>query len=259
MAWVLDLDGVMWLGDQPIYGSADAVARLRANSQRVVFLTNNSSLTVGDYVAKLRNMGVPVEESDVVTSAQAAASMLSPSSTALVCAGKGVDEALQRRGVRTVRSGRADAVVVGWHREFDFDRLTAAYRAVASGARLIGTNDDATYPTPTGLLPGGGAILAAVSYATGKPAEVAGKPFKAMVGLVKERVGRVEVVVGDKASTDGALARNLGARFILVLSGVTDQDDLPVDPAPDLVANDLAAAVTTWLAQPAPTPQQQSQ
>src|SRR5688572_14033301 len=154
MAWLLDLDGVMWLGDQPIYGAADAVARLRAGGQRVVFLTNNSSLTVGDYVNKLRGMGVPAEDADVITSGQAAAAMLAPSSTALVCAGKGVDEALQRRGIRTVRSGRADAVVVGWHREFDFDRLTAAYRAVAAGARLIGTNDDATYPTPTGLLPG---------------------------------------------------------------------------------------------------------
>ncbi|MEY2477517.1 MAG: hypothetical protein QOG87_2832 [Actinomycetota bacterium] len=250
MAWVLDLDGVMWLGDQPIYGAADAVARLRSNSQRVVFLTNNSSLTVGDYVAKLRAMGVPAEESDVITSAQAAAAMLTPASTALVCAGKGVDEALQRRGVRTVRSGRADAVVVGWHREFDFDRLTAAYRAVASGARLIGTNDDPTYPTPTGLVPGGGSILAAVSYATGKPAEVAGKPFRAMVALVRERVGRIDVVVGDKASTDGNLARNLDARFILVLSGVTEQGDLPVEPAPDLVSADLAAAVTTWSTPP---------
>lgn len=244
MAWLLDLDGVMWLGDQPIYGSADAVARLRSNGQRVVFFTNNSSLPVGDYVVKLKGMGVPVEEADVLTSAQAAASMLAPSSTALVCAGKGVDEALQRRGIRTVLSGRADAVVVGWHREFDFDRLTAAYRAVASGARLIGTNDDATYPTPTGLLPGGGSILAAVSYATGKPAEVAGKPFKATVGLIKERVGRVDVVVGDRASTDGALARNLGARFVLTLSGVTGQDDLPVEPAPDLVVANLAAAVS---------------
>lgn len=250
MAWVLDLDGVMWLGDQPIFGAADAVARLRADGQRVAFLTNNSSLTVGDYVVKLRGMGVPAEEADVITSAQAAASMMTPSSTALVCAGKGVDEALQRRGVRTVRSGRADAVVVGWHREFDFERLTSAYRAIAAGARLIGTNDDATYPTPTGLLPGGGSILAAVSYATSKPAEVAGKPFKAMVALVKERVGRIDVVVGDRASTDGALARNLDARFILVLSGVTSQGDLPVEPAPDLVAPDLAAAVTTWSTPP---------
>ncbi len=250
MAWLLDLDGVMWLGDQPIYGAADAVARVRASGQRVVFLTNNSSLTVTDYVLKLRAMGVEADEADVITSAQAAAAMMAPSSTALVCAGKGVDEALQRRGVRTVRSGRADAVVVGWHREFDYDRLTAAFRAVAAGARLIGTNDDATYPTPTGMVPGGGSILAAVSYATGKPAEVAGKPFKAMVALVRERVGRVEAVVGDRASTDGALARNLESRFILVLSGVTSQEDLPVDPAPDLVTADLAAAVTTWLGTP---------
>ena len=82
-----------------------------------------------------------------------------------MCAGPGVDEALRARGVTTVREGRADAVVVGWHTDFDYARLTAAFRAVHAGARLIGTNDDPTYPTPDGLLPGGGSILAAVATA----------------------------------------------------------------------------------------------
>jgi 4-nitrophenyl phosphatase len=244
VAWVLDLDGVVWLAEQPINGSANAVAQLRTRGERVIFVTNNSAFTVGEYVAKLRRMGVAADDADVITSAQAAASMLEPTSTALVCAGQGVDEALQRKGVRTVRTGRADAVVVGWHKEFDYDRLTAAYRAVAAGARLIGTNDDQTYPTPMGQLPGGGSLLAAVAYAAGVKAEVSGKPYKPMAALLRDRVGRVEVVVGDRASTDGALARQLGARFVLVLSGVTSEADLPVDPAPDLVVADLAAAVT---------------
>ena len=82
------------------------------------------------------------------------------------------------RGVTTVRDGPADAVVVGWHRDFDFGRLTAAFDAVHGGARLIGTNDDATYPTPQGPLPGGGSILAAVAYASGAEPTVAGKPFR---------------------------------------------------------------------------------
>lgn len=243
MGWVLDLDGVVWLGDEPVPGAANAIARLRDRGERVVFLTNNSSLPVSDYVAKLRRMGIAAGEADVITSAQAAASMVAPNSTALVCAGRGVDEALQRRGVRTVIQGRADAVVVGFHQEFDYSRLTAAYRAVRAGARLIGTNDDPTYPTPGGLVPGAGALLAAVATATGATPELAGKPFEPMVRLVHERVGRVTTLVGDRASTDGLMARRLGARFALVLSGVTSAEDLPVEPSPDVVAAGLAELV----------------
>lgn len=209
----------------------------------MVFVTNNSAHVVTEVVRKLQNMDIPASDEDVVTSAQAAATLVKPGETALVCAGKGVDEALQRRGVKTVRSGRVDAVVVGWHREFDYDGLTAAVRAVRNGARLIGTNADATYPTTTGPIPGGGALLAAVSYASGVEPEVAGKPNKAMVQLVKERFGVIEVMVGDRAETDGMMAHRLGARFALVMSGVTEQAQLPVRPEPAAVAADLSALV----------------
>jgi len=243
MAWALDLDGVVWLSDREVPGSADAVARLREQGHRVVFLTNNSASTVREYVAKLEEMGVPAEPSDVVTSAQAAASLVQPGSCALVCAGPGVEEALRERGVRTIRQGRADVVVVGWHRDFDLGRLAAATSAVLDGAQLIGTNDDATFPTPEGPMPGGGSLLAAVAYATRADPVVAGKPHEAMSSLVRSRVGRIDVVVGDRPSTDGALARRLGARFGLVLSGVTSEDEVPADPPPDLVAADLAELV----------------
>src|SRR6266849_6116847 len=123
MTWVLDLDGVVWLGDQPIAGSAEAVARLRAGGERVVFVTNNSAMTVGDYLAKLERHGVASSASDLITSAQVAAGLLEPGSVALLCAGPGVEEALRARGVNCVREGSADAVVVGWHRDFDFARL----------------------------------------------------------------------------------------------------------------------------------------
>jgi 4-nitrophenyl phosphatase len=244
MTWVLDLDGVVWLADTPVAGAANAVADLRAAGRRVVFITNNSAPTISELVNKLQGFGIPATEADVLTSAQAAASMLDPGSTALVCAGVGVEEALQRRGVRIVRTGRADAVVVGFSRDFDFDRLTAAFRAVQSGARLIGTNDDPTYPTATGPLPGGGSLLAAVAYASGAKAEVAGKPFDPMATLIRDKVGPVETVVGDRPSTDGRLAVRLGARFALVLTGVTSDRDLPVNPSPDVVGADLAAVLT---------------
>ena len=244
MAWLLDLDGVLWLDGVGIPGAANAVARLRSNGTRLAFVTNNSGPTVAEHLQRLRQIGVQATDGEIITSAQAAASMLEPGESALVCAGAGVTEALTRRGVRAVRAGRVDAVIVGFHQDFDYERLTAATRAVTNGARLIGTNADATYPTPTGPIPGAGALLAAVAYATGADAEVAGKPNQATCALIAERVGSVEMVVGDRPSTDGRLARALGARFALVLTGVTGADDLPVEPAPDIVAEDLAGVVT---------------
>jgi 4-nitrophenyl phosphatase len=277
MTWILDLDGVVWLGAEPIPGAVDAVRRVHAAGERVLFLTNNSSAPIGDYVAKLAGLGIPAEAGDVVTSAQAAARLLEPGTTALVCAGPGVDEALRARGVATVREGRADAVVVGWHTDFDYARLTAAFRAVHAGARLIGTNDDATYPTPDGLLPGGGSILAAVATAAGIEAEIAGKPHAPMAALVRERLaldglpfdgtqlestqsgstqsgstqsGSTQsgsrartILVGDRMSTDGLMAARLHVPFALVLTGVTRAADLPVTPVPAFVADDLATLV----------------
>jgi HAD superfamily hydrolase (TIGR01450 family) len=246
MAWILDLDGVLWLSDDAIPGSADAVARLRARGDRVLFVSNNSSARVGDYLAKLDGVGVPTEATDLVTSGQAAATLLEPGQTALVCAGAGVEEALQARDVRTVRSGKADAVVVGWHRDFDYEGLTRAAQTVMDGARLIGTNDDATYPTPEGPIPGGGAILAAVATAAGVEPTVAGKPHAPMVDLVRRRLANEldgSTVVGDRPSTDGLLAVALGVRFALVLSGVTKEEDLPVEPQPTEIAADLASLV----------------
>jgi 4-nitrophenyl phosphatase len=245
VTWVLDLDGVVWLGDEAIPGAAQAIGRLRARGDRVVMVTNNSALTITDYQAKLDFFGVPTERDDLVTSAQVAAGLLDRGQTALVCAGPGVVEALTGRGVTCVRQddGPVDAVVVGWHRDFDYQRLTVAMRAVRAGARLIGTNDDATYPTPDGVLPGGGSILAAVAYASGVEPTVAGKPHRPMVDHLRAIVGDVNIVVGDRPSTDGLLARGLGARFALVLSGVTGRGDLPVDPTPDQVAANLAELV----------------
>ncbi|HET7487113.1 MAG TPA: HAD-IIA family hydrolase [Acidimicrobiales bacterium] len=246
MTWALDLDGVLWRGDRPVPGSAGAVAALRAGGERLVFLTNNSYSRVDAFVAKLERCGVRASADEIITSGQAAASMLEPGTTALVCAGPGVVEALEAVGVVPVHEGSADAVVVGWHAEFDYSRLTAAVSAVLGGARLVGTNDDATYPTADGLIPGGGSLLAAVAYASGTTPAVAGKPNAAMVALVSARVGPVAVMVGDRPDTDGLLARELGARYGLVLSGVTTDADLPVEPEPDLVAPDLASVVGAW-------------
>jgi ribonucleotide monophosphatase NagD (HAD superfamily) len=119
---------------------------------------------------------------------------------------------------------------------------------VRAGARFLATNDDPTFPTtgPDGelrLLPGNGALVAAVAVASGTTPEVTGKPHRAMARLIESRHGPADVVVGDKAETDGGLALALDARFALVLSGVTRAEHLPVQPAPWRVATDLPSLV----------------
>ncbi|HVX21735.1 MAG TPA: HAD-IIA family hydrolase [Acidimicrobiales bacterium] len=238
--WVVDLDGVVWLTGEGIPGSAAAVDRLRRAGHRVVFATNNSALTVAELAARLERVGIPTDPADVVSSAHAAAGLVHPGAVVLAVADPGVVEALEERGATVVDDGPADAVVVGWTRRFDFDRLTAATRAVYGGARLIGTNDDPTHPTPAGLIPGGGALLAAVATATGTVPEVAGKPHQPMADLILDRTGPVAMVVGDRPATDGLLAERLGAPFGLVLSGVTASAD---GVAAAVVADDLAHLV----------------
>lgn len=242
MGWVFDLDGVIWRGDEPIAGAAQAIGTLLAGGADVLFVTNMSAVPVAEVEAKLARHGID-GRGRVVTSAQAVATLVHPGERVLVCAGDGVREVLVARGATVVDEGPADAVVVGWHRDFDYARMTAAARAVWGGARLLATNADATYPTAEGLLPGGGAILASIATATGATPEIAGKPHAAIVDLVRDRLGATGFMVGDRADTDGAFARALGYRFVLVLTGVTTAADLPVDPAPDLVAANAGEAV----------------
>jgi HAD superfamily hydrolase (TIGR01450 family) len=248
MIWVLDLDGVVWLAGQPIPGSADAVARLRSAGETVVFLTNNSGPTLAESTGMLVDAGIDAARDELATSAQAAAWLLQPGDRALVVGGAGVHEALAARGVEVVGAGqRPDVVVVGRSIDLDYDELAAAASAVRAGARFVATNTDSTFPTPHGLLPGAGALVAFVQTAAGRDPEVAGKPHPASVELVRSRFGTVDVMVGDRPDTDGRYAQLAGARFGLVLSGVTGKADLPVDPTPDVITDDLAAMVDQLL------------
>lgn len=253
MAWALDLDGVVWLGATPIPGAAEAIARLRAAGERVAFVTNNSFGRRADVAAKLVSHGIEPGD-DIVTSAVVAAGLVQPGERALVCGGPGIVEELTARGVELVdasapeaRDGAFDVVVVGYHPTFDYHRMDTASAAVRAGARLLATNDDATYPMDTGIKPGGGAILASIATAAGVAPEVAGKPHEPAAALVRDRLGPDGVMVGDRPDTDGRFALALGYRFGLVLSGVTTEADLPTDPPADLCAVDLATLVADVL------------
>ena len=248
---ICDLDGVVWLADRPIPGAADAVARLRAAGHRVLFVTNFSFGLPSEIEAKLAAHGIEAA-GDVITSAQAGASLVTAGQRVQVCGGPGVVAEVQARGAIVVdREAPADVVIVGFHRTFDFEGLRAAATAVRKGARLIGTNDDATYPTPDGPIPGGGALLAAVATAAGARPTVAGKPYEPMAALVHAKLGRVganALMIGDRADTDGLFARTLGCRFGLVHTGVTKAGER-VDPAPDIETADLAAMADALLAE----------
>lgn len=245
--WALDLDGVVWLAGQPIPGAPEAVRRLRDAGHRVVFMTNNGSPVVADHAAALVAAGVEASVDEVLTSAQAAALLLEPGWTVHVLGGPGAVEAVEARGCTVKMEGPVDAVIVGMNRAFGYQSVHAAATAVREGARFIGTNDDPTYPTPEGLFPGAGSLIAAVATAGGRAAEYAGKPHPPMAALAAERVGHVDVMVGDRITTDGLMAREMGSRFALVLTGVTDAATAAaMDPPADLVAADLAAAVAEW-------------
>lgn len=249
MAWILDLDGVVWLLDEPIAGAAGAVADLRTSGRRVLFVSNNSTVDTAVVEEKLARQGIPAE-GDVITSAMAAASLVEPGERVLVCGAEGVVAAVRRRGAEPVTEGDADAVMVGLTRAFDYEMLTAAAGAVRRGARFIATNEDATLPTPDGPVPGAGAVLAAVRTAAGTDPVVAGKPHQPMADYVHRQLGDdvAELMVGDRPSTDGRFAETLGCPFGLVLSGVTRPGDPPGQPAPARVASDLGALVRDALA-----------
>lgn len=261
--WVIDLDGVMWRGGEPIAGSADAVARLLARGDRVLFCTNNSIAPGSEVAARLGHLGVP-DGASVVTSADAVCTLVEPGERVLVFGSAGLGGVLADRGAEVVRTldavaapasndagSRAgfDALVVGLTRELDYRQLDLAAEAVRGGARLLATNSDATFPAEDRIQPGTGALLAAVEAASGVRAVVAGKPEMPMVSAIRSRLGEAQdvIVVGDRPETDGLLAQRLGREFALVLSGVTSSEpDSPGVPVA-MVSVDLAALVSEQL------------
>ncbi len=250
-----DLDGVIWLAHDPIEGSVDAIATLRESGRRVLFVTNNSAATLAEHEAALAVIGIPAS-GDVVSSAMAVTQLIQPGERVLIAAGPGVVEAVEHAGGEVVvndgrpTDGEFDAVVVGLHRDFDYDRLAVASGAARACGRLIGTNADSTYPTPRGLQPGGGSILAAIASASGRHPVIAGKPHEPMAALVASMLARPSepfapdrvLMVGDRPETDGLFAVRLGSRFALVRSGVSAPGATIAAGAPvDLDVADLAA------------------
>ncbi len=248
---ICDLDGVVYRGSRAISGAAEALIELQQAGFNLLFCTNNSSRTPREVAEVIESVtGFRASPSQVLGSAMAAATLLAGEKPlTYVMGGNGILAALAEVGVESTEAGdEAQAVVVGIDMALSYERLRQASQAAANGARLIATNDDPTYPAEDGFWPGAGSMVAAVETASGKKAEVAGKPHRPMRDLIRSHLIPGPVwVVGDRPDTDLALAHaEAGWRSILVLTGVVARPD-GVIPAPDLVCDDLAAAVDAIL------------
>jgi 4-nitrophenyl phosphatase len=251
---VLDMDGVLWRGMEPMPGLVPFFDALRQQGIGFILATNNSTRTLAQYVDKLAGMGVEIRPDQVITSACAAADYLltlaEPGTPVYAVGEEGVTDALISRGFRVTAEG-AQFVVAGLDRCFTYDKMAQAMQLILKGASYIGTNPDVTLPTPADPLPGAGAVLAGISAAAGVEPLIIGKPEALMFQQALLRLGtRPErtAMVGDRLETDILGGCNAGLRTILVLSGVTQRDDLADSPLqPDWVFEDLQVLTAALL------------
>jgi len=225
---LLDLDGVIYLGEQPVVGAAQALASAREEGMRLAFVTNNASRTPDQVARLLRQVGVPAAADEVVSSAQAAAHYLADRLPAgapvLVLGTTGLIDALVERGLTPVFSAEDQpaAVVQGFFPGLDWHALAEGAVAITRGVPWLATNLDATVPSPRGPLPGNGSLVAALRHATGRTPAATGKPDPTMHAESVERSqARHPLVVGDRLDTDIEGARRADCDSLLVLSGVT--------------------------------------
>jgi 4-nitrophenyl phosphatase len=252
---VLDMDGVLWKDTSPIGDLSRIFGRMQALGLKVVLATNNATMTVDQYLKKLAGFGVALEAWQIITSSHGVAAALLkdfPDKGAVYVVGEnGVITALCDAGFVTI-TDPADAtpvvaVVGGMDRGLSYDKLRRAMTAIRGGARFYGTNPDATFPTPAGLVPGAGSVLAAIQTAGGVAPIVIGKPSPYMFHLAAERMQlpmQDILVVGDRLETDIAGGQAVKARTAAVLSGVcTPEQAAAWKPQPDIIAADLATLV----------------
>lgn len=247
---LVDLDGVVWIGREPVPGSPEALAALAAAGKRLVFVTNNPGRHPRAYAERLRALGVPAEDGQIVTAGMVVARMAGEAADgarAFVIGAAALKEMVAAAGARLVGpedAREARVVVVSGHRDFDYGELLAAKQALDAGAELLATSHDPTMPYPGGELPGTGAVLAAVEVASGRRATIGGKPERHLFEMAREALGEAPRVamVGDRIGSDIEGGRRAGLETILVLSGTTSRAEAEAAfPAPDFVLEDLAA------------------
>lgn len=250
---ILDVDGVLWKDSEPIGDLAALFSSMHADGLRVSIATNNAMHSVDDYRQKLQGFGVVVEDAQIITSAEATADTLLaalPGRGPVYLVGEsGVRLALQQRGFQVISDPQLEApyvaVVAGIDHQLDYDRIYRASTLVRAGLPFYGTNPDTTFPTPEGLVPGAGAVIAAIATAAGRQPIIVGKPSPLIFETAARRMhlsASELLVVGDRLETDIKGGQAFGSRTALVLTGVSSQADADEwRPAPTIVAPSLSA------------------
>lgn len=243
---ILDMDGVLWREKSPVVDLPLTFHTIHQKHLKVVLATNNSTKSPAAYQSLLQGYGVALETRQILTSSLAVADMLHhrfPAGGNVYIIGEsGLQEALEERGF-SISEKKPIAVVAGIDRNINFEKLKIATLLIRSGIPFYATNPDRTFPTPEGLIPGAGAILAALEAATDQTPLIAGKPHTALLEVSLQRLGtspEETLMVGDRLETDILGGQNAGCKTALVLSGVSTLEQArQMQPPPDLIARDL--------------------
>jgi HAD superfamily hydrolase (TIGR01450 family) len=256
--FLIDLDGCLWVGEEPTDRAAEALAALREARKGIIFLTNDAGHSPEEFVRKLWRLGFRASLAEIVTAGAALQFSLAgreDGGAAFVIGSRALIDHVAQAGLRIVNNTefatRADIVVVADHQGFNYVELRVATQAVLRGARLIGLTRDRTFPMPDGPWPGAGALLAAIETACARTAdEVVGKPEPGMYDTARDRLGEGRVLaIGDRLDADVAGARRAGLDSALVLTGATEAAEVTgaekETGGPTFVADSLAALVLT--------------
>lgn len=254
---ILDMDGVLWEGNTALPGMPAFIRFLRNQGIRFILATNNASLTPESYIKKLDRMGAEIGREEILTSAMATAEYLKeishPGERVYVIGEEGLIQAVESAGLRVADPDELNAeyVICGMDRGLTWNKLAGATTILRHGAQFIGTNSDLTFPTERGIAHGNGAILAALTAASGVKPKVIGKPSPAIMRMAVARLGLPKARVaalGDRLETDILGAKNAGLKSILVLTGVTGRKDLRRSRIrPTWVIEDLPTLQSEWL------------
>jgi HAD superfamily hydrolase (TIGR01450 family) len=261
--FLVDLDGVVWIGREPVPGSVETLAALRERGKKLVFVTNNPGKPPALYAERLRELGIAAGAEQIVTAgtvvSRLAGAAAGPGGGAFVIGGAPLKEMVAAAGAAPLEgeaAREADVVVVSGHRGFDYEELLTAKLALDRGAAFFATSADPTLPMPGGAWPGTGAVLAAVETASERVAEIAGKPERHLFEMALEALGRGSsapdgvareprdlrvAMVGDRISSDIEGGRRAGLETVLVLSGAASREEAEAAvPPADHVVDDLA-------------------
>jgi 4-nitrophenyl phosphatase len=253
-AVAFDMDGVLWRADQVLPGVPALFEFLGQRGIPYVFVTNNSTRRVETYVERLQRLGIAANPEQVITSAVATADYVSrrypPATPVYIIGEDGIRSALTGRGFHEdARAARL--VVVGLDFAVTFEKFKTATLLIRAGADFIGTNGDRTFPTPEGLVPGNGALLALLETATEVKPVVVGKPEPVMFEVALQRLGsspQHTLMVGDRIETDIVGAVQAGWRAALVLTGTTTREQALADGRADAIFDSLEALHAAWQA-----------